>query len=103
MHRCNSAIPTAESKEDSWNLILNKDNQLSLKNIEARLEGFYQWNQLDLIQPYFDRVLEKLPEVADNYWREFLLAFFHNLHPHMEVKQEYVDTLKAMEVGARED
>ena len=67
--QCRALTPTAESKAQAWEQIMA--NKESLKMVQATMAGFYSWNQLDLIEPYFDKFVEVLPTVAANCTKEY--------------------------------
>lgn len=51
---CNAAIPDAANKQKVWESLIDPTSEDSIYKRGARMSGFYNWKQLDLVRPYFD-------------------------------------------------
>merc|ERR1719469_1773981 len=58
-----SGLPDAESKEAAWLAITDVNSKESIAEREAKMSGFFSWNQLELNRPYFDKFYEVLKDM----------------------------------------
>ncbi|NMO57226.1 aminopeptidase N [Actinoplanes sp. TBRC 11911] len=58
--RCRAAVPTAAAKEQAWSAIVG-DASLSNRLAELTANGFWQPEQLDLLQSYVPRYFAEMP------------------------------------------
>jgi aminopeptidase N len=93
---CFSALPSAECKAQVWAEITNPNSTESLYMRRAKMGGFYSWDQMDLIEPYFDKFFEVLPEIAQKTTWKYLDTFFHMMLPTMQVKESHIVKLVAL-------
>jgi len=61
--KCMSGLPDAESKEAAWLAITDVNSKESIAEREAKMSGFFSWNQLELNRPYFDKFYEVLKDM----------------------------------------
>ena len=56
-----ASLPDASVKATIWSEITDPNNTESKKMKEAKMAGFYSINQIDIIEPYFDKFYDVLP------------------------------------------
>lgn len=81
--KCMAGLPDAALKAKIWAEItdLNSKDSLYVKN--AKIAGFYSWDQLDIISPYFDKYYEILPVLNQGTTYKYMSSFFYSLLPTM--------------------
>ena len=81
--KCMAGLPDAAIKAKIWAEItdLNSKDSLYVKN--AKIAGFYSWDQLDIISPYFDKYYEILPVLNQGTTYKYMSSFFYSLLPTM--------------------
>lgn len=73
------------------------DSSDALLTIQMKLQGFFQREQqLDLIQPYFDKFFEIVHDVVEKKDREFHQTFCMNLSPAFLATPEVEEKFKAL-------
>ncbi|MDI6098280.1 aminopeptidase N [Actinoplanes sp. NEAU-A12] len=60
--RCRAARPDADAKAAAWTAIVG-DTTLSNRMAELTASGFWQAEQLDLLEPYVERYFAEMPEM----------------------------------------
>lgn len=60
---CGASIATAENKAKVWEQLVNEDCGLSMYEREALVGGFYSYDQLDILEPYFEKFFHVLPGI----------------------------------------
>ena len=63
--RCRAARPDPEAKETAWTAIV-RDTSLSNRLAELTASGFWQPEQLELLEPYAERYFTDMPEMMRN-------------------------------------
>jgi hypothetical protein len=53
-----AGLPDPAVKRDAWASITDPTTTESIYNREAKMRGFYSWDQLDLCRPYFSQFYE---------------------------------------------
>mmetsp|Transcript_42769 Transcript_42769/g.41119 ORF Transcript_42769/g.41119 Transcript_42769/m.41119 type:complete len:233 (+) Transcript_42769:2025-2723(+) len=92
---CEAALPSAESKAKVWAILTDPNSSESLYQKSARISGFYAYNQLDEIRPYFAKFYELLPTLFTSQTQfKFIEAFFYGLLPRVDIRDE--DIVKLM-------
>lgn len=81
--RCMAGLPDAAIKAKVWAEITDLNSQESLYVRNAKISGFYSWDQLDIIAPYFEKYYEILPVLNKGTSFKYLESFFHSLLPTM--------------------
>lgn len=87
---CNAALPDAAVKAQIWADITNPASTDSLYVKSAKMGGFYNWEQLDLIEPYFEKFYEILPELHEKYTFKEFDTFFFSLLPSMTIRDSHI-------------
>jgi aminopeptidase N len=70
--RARAALPTAEAKENAWQVLAADD--VPNRVFSATAEGLWVPEQTDLVRPYVDRYLAEAPAWADRRGQGFSLA-----------------------------
>jgi len=76
-----ASIPTTTSKAETWRLIHDKDNGLSLHQVGSVMSGFVWQHQKELIEPYIPLYFENIREIYKTRQREFAQSYLGNLFP----------------------
>jgi len=63
---CESALPSAEAKAKVWAILTDLNSTESMYQKSARMSGFYAYNQMDEIRPYFAKFYEFLPTLLSS-------------------------------------
>ena len=89
---CLASLPDAECKAKTWAEITDPNSKDSAYVRGAKMSGFQNRDQLDIIQPYFDKFFEVLPTLrAKGMSHKNFSAFFHNLLPRIgDIKDEHI-------------
>lgn len=90
---CAAAVPEAANKEKVWNDLLDPQSSLSSKQRQAMMSGFYSWDQIDLIRPYFSRFYEILPQLALDHGNLYVERFFFAMLPRLEIEDSHIVAL----------
>ena len=87
---CLAGLPDPEVKARVWAEITDPNNTDSLYRRSAKMTGFYSANQLDIIEPYFDKFFDELVRQNQLSTHKKFEAFFHNLLPRMRVNDSHI-------------
>lgn len=55
---CEAANPDPETKALIWSQLVDPKSSFSLYERRSKMEGFYSWDQLDILDEYFDKFYE---------------------------------------------
>lgn len=99
---CNAAIPTAESKDHHWKMLIEDDSKESAHMLYAVMSGFNSKGQKDLLEPYIAKYFEALPGIFEKRPRRFAEAFCTNLRPR-EVNEELLKRFEEINKTIPED
>jgi 3-methyladenine DNA glycosylase AlkD len=82
---CKASIPTAENKAEIWEALTSENSEYSMYEREAMISGFYSYDQLDILDQYFDKFFEVLPSIYKNQAARYFDRFCFSLLPKMNV------------------
>ncbi len=69
---CDFALPEPSLKERLWTELTDFESKDPVLTSQLKIQGFWnRYQQLDLIQPYFEKYYEILPEIIEKRDREF--------------------------------
>jgi len=85
--RCETALPTAGSKETAWKKF-GGEGYGSLYLTAAAMSGFNWSEQRALLAPFVDRFFASLPEIFRTKDKEFASDYFRSLFPGYLVERE---------------
>lgn len=69
---CKQCLPDADLKDRIWTALTDMQSTEGLQQMQIKMQGFFRRNQqLDLIQPYFEKYFDVLGEVVNKKDREF--------------------------------
>ena len=91
---CQASLPTAEAKAESWRLVVDSD-ELPNALVEARIAGFQQAGQRDLVAPYAEPYFDVLEKVWAERSIEIALRIVRGLFPHLVTTQQTLDRTDA--------
>jgi len=96
---CESALPSAEAKAKVWAILTDVNSAESRYQKLARMQGFYAFNQLEEIRPYFVKFYEFLPILFSSQTpHKIINSFFFTLLPRVEIKDEDIVTLMTLKL-----
>lgn len=62
--KCYAGLPDAEVKAKVWAEITDPHSKESVYLRTAKIQGFYSWDQVDILAPYFDQFYEVIAPLA---------------------------------------
>ncbi|QMU75503.1 aminopeptidase N [Streptacidiphilus sp. PB12-B1b] len=84
---CQAALPEPQAKADTWRLVVDSD-ELPNALVEARISGFQQADQRELLEPYADRYFEVLEKVWAERSIEIAMRIVSGLFPRLVTTEE---------------
>ncbi len=87
---CMSLMPAEERKAKVWGQITDLNSQESLFVKTARMEGFYNFKQMEMIRPYFDEFFKALKPLYYSFQFQFVESFVANFLPLLEIKDAHI-------------
>ena len=87
---CMTSLPDPAVKERVWQELIDPNNTDSLYIKNAKMAGFYSLNQIDIVQPYFDKFFDILVEMKNTKVNKEFESFFWNLLPSMQVQDSHI-------------
>ena len=54
---------------------------------ESLIDGFYSYDQLDILEPYFDKYFDAIPEIHATQANRYFERFLYTLLPKMVIKE----------------
>jgi len=91
---CQASLPTAEAKAESWHLVVESD-ELPNALVDARIAGFQQAGQRELVAPYAEPYFEVLEKVWAERSIEISLRIVSGLFPRLVTTQQTLDRTDA--------
>jgi aminopeptidase N len=91
---CQASLPTAEAKAETWQLVVESD-ELPNALVEARISGFQQAGQRELIAPYAEPYFEVLEKVWAERSIEISMRIVSGLFPRLVTTQQTLDRTDA--------
>ena len=85
-----TSLPDPAVKERVWQELIDPNNTDSLYIKNAKMAGFYSLNQIDIVQPYFDKFFDILVEMKNTKVNKEFESFFWNLLPSMQVQDSHI-------------
>jgi len=95
---CRAGLPDPEIKASIWKEITDPDNSDSLYMRSAKMAGFYSWDQLDIIEPYFDKFFDCLAELHEKCTHKKFESFFYSMLPRMKISDSHIVKLVALKL-----
>ena len=93
--RCETSAPDAEVKAEAWRRFLD-EGYGSLHLTAAAMSGFVWSVQRDLLAPYVEHFLARVPGVFGERDNEFARTYFGALFPGYRVEQETLERSEAL-------
>ena len=90
MTECRASLPTAEAKAESWRLVV-ESGELPNALVDARIAGFQQAGQRELVAPYAEPYFEVLEKVWAERSIEISLRIVSGLFPRLVTTQQTLD------------
>ena len=91
---CYALLPDAERKAEVWERALDREGKLSFYEHKALMEGFWSVKQGALLQNYFNKFVEAIPDIANRGDKDFVKNFLFGMCPAYGVDDEYIERLK---------
>lgn len=95
---CRASLPDPEIKAQVWAEITDTSSTESLYLRRSKMAGFYSWDQLDLLAPYFEKFYEVLPELSEKTTYKYLDTFFHSMLPRMHISDSHIVKLVSLKL-----
>jgi len=76
-----AGLPSKEQKEKLWKWYLDENAKESDKAFEASMIGFWQWQQLDILEPYIDKFFDAALDICKKRTNHYSGIFFMYLTP----------------------
>jgi aminopeptidase N len=80
---CIASLPDAKVKETVWQELIDPKSQLSLYERRAKMQGFFQQNQIEICSPYFEKFYDSLSSLHSAHTYKYIETFFNLLLPRM--------------------
>jgi len=77
-------------------MLTGKDSGMSMYQKEALIGGFYSYDQLDILEPFFDRFFDVIQDVHQNSAARYFERFLYGLLPKMIIKESHIVKLAMM-------
>lgn len=87
---CMTGLPDAEVKARVWEEITDPNNSDSRYLRGAKMAGFYSFDQVDIIEPYFEKFFDELVRQNEMTTHKKFEDFFHYMMPRMRVTDHYI-------------
>jgi len=101
---CDMVLPDADLKAKLWAEITDPKTTEPQKDLKLKMMCFFQRKQqLDLIQPYFEKYYNTLLEVANGRDREFIEIFMNFMSPAAMARDEDLKQFKAIQEKANKE
>lgn len=91
-----AGLPDAANKAKTWAEITDLNSKDSVYLRSAKIAGFYSWDQIDIIAPYFEKYYEILPVLSKGSSFRYFETFFHSLLPTMQIADQHIVKLVAL-------
>lgn len=91
--QCHASIANAQIKEEVWQELIDPKSKLSIYERQAKMHGFYQFDQIALCAPYFDKFYSALPDLCENHSYKYMCTFFSCMLPRMEIQDSHIAKL----------
>ena len=87
---CHASLPDPKTKALVWEQITDPGNPDSSIVKAAKMTGFASKEQIDLLEPYFDKFFDTLVLQSKMSSYKSLCSFFHAMLPRLSVKDDYI-------------
>ena len=94
--RCEAGLPNAETKAKIWAEITDTNSKDSVNLRYAKIGGFYCWDQIDIVSPYFDKFFDEIERIHKFTNHMYFENFFHSLLPTMNIKESHIVKLVSL-------
>lgn len=101
--KCMAGLPDAALKAKTWAEIVDCNSKDSVYLRTAKIQGFYSWDQLDIISPYFDKYYEELPKLSELSSYRYFQTFFYSLLPTMQIADCHIVKLVSMKADTADN
>jgi aminopeptidase N len=85
---CRAAIPTAEAKQDAWDVLVSGEQALA--TFRATLSGFADPDQAELVNPYRDKYFAVAEDVWQNWSSAMAQDFISGVYTACAISEETV-------------
>lgn len=87
---CLAGLPDPEVKARIWSEITDPNNSDSNYVRGAKMGSFYAADQLDIVEPYFDKFFDILPEMHEQMTHKAFEGFFYSMLPRLAVRDSHI-------------
>ena len=100
---CEALLPTAESKEKVWSVIINEDSGLSSYERAAYMSCFFTRDSAEIVKPYYQKYVEHVKECANIGNKEYTSQFISTTCPSFAIDEDFIKSLKDVVEEFKED
>lgn len=111
---CEAAMPIKENKQKVWRQLtgINEQNSnaqvgaFSIEQLSAKIDGVYQWNQQEILEPLFNDYLKVIGDKRfyGTHGYKYTRNFVNNLMPTpREITKEHVDQFRSVKDTLKSD
>lgn len=94
---CLAALPDAGSKQEAWNKIVQKNSQMSAKEVEQVIQAFPQSDLPELTAKYSAAFFLNLHDMYKANSYKLFKSYFHSLMPRRgEISEEMINKLRTI-------
>ena len=87
---CLAGLPDPEVKARVWAEVTDPNNADSVYVRSAKMAGFYSYEQIDIIEPYFQKFFDILYEQHEKSTHKKFEGFFWSMLPRMCVTDNFI-------------
>ena len=88
--QCEASRNHMGCKRTVWYELIDPKTKLSLKERQAKMNGFYSWDQIDTCTPFFDKFYDCLKDLYKAHTFKYIEIFFYALLPRMVIEDRHI-------------
>ena len=93
---CHALTPTKENKEEVWKTLFAEKQTISYYERNSMMNGFWHYKQAALLEPYYEKFIKALPEIAERNDADYKKSFVKMMCPTFGITFEFLDELDAI-------
>ena len=93
---CQAASFDLGSKEKVFSQLTEPNSELSAHERGALMAGFYSWDQVDELAPFYERFYDSLALMEDGHTYKYLSKYFYAMLPRMQITEQHIVKLMTL-------
>ena len=85
-----ASLPDAAVKSQVWSELVDPKSTFSVYQRRAKMQGFFQSNQLDICEPFFDKFYDSLATMHHEHQFTYITSFFNHLLPRIKIEDKHI-------------